>query len=397
MADIAVKGVIETNVALTGLFTTADGVPILDGDYMLLVGQTSPVQNGVWVAHNDAWTRTEESLDYRKGFEVRVLEGANHELSLWLQITSGTILLDTTPLLWQKESIGKVYTPGEGVQLQGTQIALAPSGVLPGSYSLASLQVNSVGQVVSASAGDSGASYIEGLEITTGGGTDFYVKPGAAFIPSNNRVIKLASLFQGVTEAINDCVYIYLYETNGVGQIEMSYTEPGNEYIGTARTKYGDMSRRFIGMLRVTPDGWFIPFDYTSMGGSVYKVTYDWGDGDPLLKFADITGTSANVNVLDDISLSSVYDVDPAIRFLPPGVKEALIYWETTGTGNKYIGHYGIYAGGGGADNFPPHKLKPASSGKDLVTLDDSNNLWYTITTVGDNMKLYLSGYVGRR
>ena len=48
-----------TNIAaMTGLTTTVDGVLLgTDGMRVLLMGQTTGTQNGIWVVHSGAWTR----------------------------------------------------------------------------------------------------------------------------------------------------------------------------------------------------------------------------------------------------------------------------------------------------------------------------------------------------
>lgn len=51
--------VATTNIASTsGLALTIDGIPVnSDGHRVLLTAQTSPINNGIWVAHSGAWTR----------------------------------------------------------------------------------------------------------------------------------------------------------------------------------------------------------------------------------------------------------------------------------------------------------------------------------------------------
>lgn len=46
-----------TNLTLSGL-QTVDGVSLNDGDRILLVGQTNQVQNGIFIVHSGAWTRS---------------------------------------------------------------------------------------------------------------------------------------------------------------------------------------------------------------------------------------------------------------------------------------------------------------------------------------------------
>lgn len=61
----SVRAYASGNIAnLTGLMTI-DGVSLVDGDHVLLNGQTNSVQNGFWVVHTGSWTRP--SKDFASG------------------------------------------------------------------------------------------------------------------------------------------------------------------------------------------------------------------------------------------------------------------------------------------------------------------------------------------
>lgn len=391
MADLKVKGVVESNTVLTGLFTTTDGVALAAGDYVLLVGQTAPTQNGVWVVDAGGWTRPTEGIDYRKGFEVRVLEGANHELSLWLQTNSTAIIVDTTPMFWQKESIGEAYSSGSGVVIEGSSITLAPSGAIPGDYAQPNVQVNSFGQISDISSGDTSASYIEDLAINFVSSSRISVGPGAAYIPANNRIVRLTQglELQIPIQAPTGLNFVYLYETNGVGQIELSSQAPLNPYSGSAYHKEGDQSRRYLGMFKADVNSFLLPSQVFFLASNLYKHLYLRGDGDASLKFLDTTATADSVGTAVAADFGNTATNDK--KLVPPNAVQAFVFWETTGTSPKYIGTYGW-------PSRPPLKLPASGFGQAWIDIGlGASRCYYQMDTVGDTLKLYVSGYMGRR
>jgi hypothetical protein len=81
---------------------TIDGVTLVDGDRVLLTGQSNPVENGLWVAHVGNWTRP---ADFANGAQagpayVLILEGAIYEGSSWL-CTTPTAIIGTDPIFFE--------------------------------------------------------------------------------------------------------------------------------------------------------------------------------------------------------------------------------------------------------------------------------------------------------
>ncbi len=110
-----------TNVALSGL-QTIDGVTLVDGNRVLLVGQTSAVQNGLWVAHAGAWTRP---TDFASGTQagaayVLITSGTVNAGSSWLCNTP-TAIIDTDPITFVEFSLPN-QTTGANVGAGAGQI-----------------------------------------------------------------------------------------------------------------------------------------------------------------------------------------------------------------------------------------------------------------------------------
>lgn len=98
----------------------------------------------------------------------------------------------------------------------------------------------------------SGAGYIEGLIPQWNSATSISVSPGSAALPSPARSLLSSSTLtlSGLTLSATTWYYLYLYDNAGTPAIELVTTAPSAPYTGTARTKTGDTSRRFICALR---------------------------------------------------------------------------------------------------------------------------------------------------
>ncbi len=384
MADIAVKGVLQTNTTLSGNMTTPDGVSLVDGDYILATAQSSGTQNGIWVVASGAWTRPTEGLDYRKGFEVRVLEGASNELTMWIQSNSG--IPDTSATTYRKASQGRVYEGTGAIQINDYQVSIIPSGVTPGTYELPSINVDTYGRITTASGGEITASFIEGLGMEYVSATQVKLKAGNAYIPGLNRIVPvIADITANVLSGANTISYLYVYETNGVGQLELSATGPDVPYIGTARYKTGDSTRRYVGYIRNDGSGNLIPFNCEVLAGNIYKQTYGLGDDNTTLRV---------VNAFTGATTVQTVNVGPssgtaANRLVGAGAASALVYWVTTGTGAKWLGYT--------PSTLPPNKLLLASNGKHWVDLSSTTDLQYKLDTAADTISLYVTGFIGRR
>ncbi|WLG43220.1 hypothetical protein [Pseudomonas sp. FP1740] len=96
------------------------------------------------------------------------------------------------------------------------------------------------------------SGYIDGLIPSWISATSVAVSPGAAYIPStaSNLVSASALVLTGLSLSATTWYYLYLYDNAGTPAIELVTTAPDVAYAGTARTKTGDTSRRFICALR---------------------------------------------------------------------------------------------------------------------------------------------------
>ncbi|WP_414609310.1 hypothetical protein, partial [Stenotrophomonas pavanii] len=91
------------------------------------------------------------------------------------------------------------------------------------------------------------AGYIDGLKMEWVSGTQIRFTSGSAYIPSLGRALALAAaVTKTPTLAANTWYHNYVYDNAGTADVEVSTTVPAAPYSGTARTKAGDTSRRYI-------------------------------------------------------------------------------------------------------------------------------------------------------
>ena len=98
----SVRAVSTTNITLSGA-QTIDGVSIIAGDRVLVAGQSSPANNGIYVAAAGAWPRASDadtSAKVTSGLTVFASEGTANGDKIWQLTTNDTITLGTTALVF---------------------------------------------------------------------------------------------------------------------------------------------------------------------------------------------------------------------------------------------------------------------------------------------------------
>ncbi|MCP1500040.1 phage-related tail fiber protein [Pseudomonas migulae] len=91
------------NIVLSGA-QQIDGVAVVSGQRVLVAGQTTAKDNGIYVAANGDWVRSGDSNTSAKvtpGLTVMIEEGAANGDSLWHLVTNGPITLGTTALSFE--------------------------------------------------------------------------------------------------------------------------------------------------------------------------------------------------------------------------------------------------------------------------------------------------------
>lgn len=106
------------NITLSGQ-QTIDGVAVLAAnaagvpDRVLCIGQTNPVDNGIWDVSTASWTRSLDAngtYDLSQGSTVLVNGGTAYASSYWKLDTAGGITIGTTSLSWSRALTSSIST-----------------------------------------------------------------------------------------------------------------------------------------------------------------------------------------------------------------------------------------------------------------------------------------------
>ncbi len=130
--------VANTNVNVASAPASIDGTAPANGDRILLVGQTTPSQNGLYQYNGSgsALTRSTDadaSAEVTAGMTVPVAEGTTFADTIWLLTTNDAVVLGTTGLTFTQVGGPGTYAAGNGLQLVGNTFSLvAPVTVANG-------------------------------------------------------------------------------------------------------------------------------------------------------------------------------------------------------------------------------------------------------------------------
>ncbi len=117
----AVRVLSVSNITLSGL-QTIDGITLVDGDRVGVIGQSAGAENGIWVAHSGAWTRAgdmDASGELRRQSFFAVTAGTLYEGSSWICTTADPIVLGTTATNWELYQSSLVLSAGAGITRTG--------------------------------------------------------------------------------------------------------------------------------------------------------------------------------------------------------------------------------------------------------------------------------------
>jgi hypothetical protein len=115
-----------SNVNISSPGATIDGVTLSNGDRILLRGQTTSSQNGVWVFNGSSSALTRPA-DYNSaissmnwaGTQVYITEGTTFSDRIYAVTTNNPITIDTTNTVWVQSGGGSLTLPGTGLSASG--------------------------------------------------------------------------------------------------------------------------------------------------------------------------------------------------------------------------------------------------------------------------------------
>ena len=120
----SVRAISTTNITLSGE-QEIDGVNVVDGDRVLVVGQTGSITNGIYDVAAGAWSRSDDadsSADVTTGMFTFVSEGTIYADSGWVLTTNDAIVLNTTALSFTQNSGAGQSIAGNGLTKDGNSI-----------------------------------------------------------------------------------------------------------------------------------------------------------------------------------------------------------------------------------------------------------------------------------
>lgn len=120
----SVRAIATSNITLSGT-QTIDGVACVAGDRVLVAGQSTGADNGIYVVAAGAWSRAQDantSAQVTSGMFTFVSEGTANADSGWVLATNDPITLGTTALSFVQFSGAGQVTAGNGLTKTGNTL-----------------------------------------------------------------------------------------------------------------------------------------------------------------------------------------------------------------------------------------------------------------------------------
>jgi len=210
-AKTAVRLVSVTNVVVLSGNVSIDGVLTSPGDYVLLTGQTTTSQNGIWVTAAGAWARRSDlpaGAVQGNGWYVIVYNGGTYAGTAWGVYSPGTNIVGTDPLLFIVIS-GIIASQAMQAVLSQPTLALARAAMGPWSDAVATAAggvtsrslANHFGDFLSVkdfgAVGDGVTDDTAAFNLALASGKPIWVPPGVYIV--NNVTVPLGAQIVGST------------------------------------------------------------------------------------------------------------------------------------------------------------------------------------------------------
>lgn len=207
----SVRVVATANVASLSGLQTIDGITLVANDRVLLTGQTTASQNGVYVAASTAWSRAvdaDATGEITPGAFWFVEEGVSNNKTQWRCNNTGTITLGTTSIVINQYGAAGDATAGDGLQSAGSVWSVKASTGISVTAGGVAVDTSIVPRKYSVSIGDGAAqsftvthnlntqdAVVQVREVATNNHVEVDVQ--------NNSVNTCVVAFSGVVPAIN--------------------------------------------------------------------------------------------------------------------------------------------------------------------------------------------------
>lgn len=117
--------VATANQTLSGVPSPIDGVTLVADDRILLTGQTTSSENGLWIIKAGTWVRPEDFAAgaSASGSQIWVDQGTSYQDTMWECTTNeGSDIIDTNDLSFTQRPVGEVLSSGTGLTKSGTTL-----------------------------------------------------------------------------------------------------------------------------------------------------------------------------------------------------------------------------------------------------------------------------------
>lgn len=116
---------------------------------------------------------------------------------------------------------------------------------------------------------------IAGLRLSVASdGQTVGLTPGFAYIPDQGRALLQDAMTVAVTGVVSAWRHFYIANDDGVLKFEASATAPDVPYQGTARTKTGDPTRRYLGSMYFNAAGITLAFTHSQEGDRANRIDF---------------------------------------------------------------------------------------------------------------------------
>lgn len=218
--------------------------------------------------------------------------------------------------------------------------------------------------------------HINGLRMERVAVDSYRVTSGTCYIPSLDRVVEFPSAVtkSGLSLSANTWYHVFSFINSGTPDVEAVTTAPDSTpYIGTARTKTGDTSRRYIGSFRTNASGQIYDFDHNwqkgevmyRLPGSIFRVlsngsatsatTVACSTAIPVTSrsvYARVLNLSTSANLIvgpgdaaittTDYFVAVSFGGQAVVAFLPTDSSQQLRYLMSAAQPGAYIDAYGF-------------------------------------------------------
>lgn len=182
--------------------------------------------------------------------------------------------------------------------------------------------------------------FISGLKMSWVSGSSLTISGGEAWVPGANQlaVVNTPVTLTGI--ALGNSVFGHVY-VNAAGSFQCVTTAPAAPYAGTARTKTGDSTWRYVGSVLTDATGNIFNFQHLVFGQMLYQTSTDGAQFKVLIGNATtatsvscsscvpITGNRASANIINNDTTHVAYLGNSSI------VPSTTNYLEQIGTGTS--------------------------------------------------------------